>query len=69
LQTLLRTGSVSETTPTAADIVKALLAAGVATVSGTAFGDPAGLRISYGVPLESLEKGLQQLREVLRRWA
>jgi aspartate aminotransferase len=41
------------------DIVRLLLEqAGVAAVSGTAFGDPAGLRLSYGVPLDMLERGL-----------
>lgn len=44
------------------DVVNALLTdAGVATVSGTVFGDPAGIRISYGVDLELLDKGLRRL--------
>ncbi len=47
------------------DVVAALLAAGVATVSGTAFGDPCGLRVSYGAPVEQLEVGLRRLVEVL----
>lgn len=50
------------------DIVDTLLAAGVATVSGTAFGDPQGLRLSYGAPVEHLEKGLQRLVDVLNAW-
>jgi aspartate aminotransferase len=47
------------------DVVAALLAAGVATVSGTAFGDPCGLRVSYGAPIEQLERGLQRLVAIL----
>jgi aspartate aminotransferase len=48
------------------DIVGTLLArAGVAGVSGTAFGDPAGLRLSYGVPLDLLDDGLTRLVAVL----
>lgn len=51
------------------DIVNALLSeAGVASVSGTAFGDPAGLRLSYGVPPDMLEPGLRRLVEVLNAW-
>jgi aspartate aminotransferase len=50
------------------DVVAALLAAGVATVSGTAFGDPQGLRVSYGVPSAQLEAGLQRIVEVLNGW-
>jgi len=37
--------------------------AGVAGVSGTAFGDPHGLRLSYGVPIEDLERGLGRVVE------
>lgn len=47
------------------DAVAALLAAGVATVSGTAFGDPHGLRVSYGVPPAQLEIGLRRIVEAL----
>ncbi|VIO69855.1 pyridoxal phosphate-dependent aminotransferase [Bradyrhizobium ivorense] len=44
------------------DVVTAfLMDAGVATVSGTAFGDPAGIRLSYGIELELLDKGLRRL--------
>jgi aspartate aminotransferase len=50
------------------DVVAALLAEGVATVSGTAFGDPCGLRISYGAPVEYLETGLRRLVGVLNAW-
>jgi aspartate aminotransferase len=55
---------------TADDVVNHLLAhAGVACVSGTAFGDPFGMRVSYGVPLEQLEKGLQRMVETLNEYA
>ncbi|WP_027544364.1 aminotransferase class I/II-fold pyridoxal phosphate-dependent enzyme [Bradyrhizobium sp. WSM2254] len=48
------------------DVANKLLAkAGVATVSGTAFGDPAGLRLSYGIDLELLNKGLRRLTATL----
>ncbi|MHC4044840.1 aminotransferase class I/II-fold pyridoxal phosphate-dependent enzyme [Bradyrhizobium sp. 23AC] len=51
------------------DVVKMLLMdAGVATVSGTAFGDPAGVRLSYGVDLELLDKGLRDLTATLNTW-
>jgi aspartate aminotransferase len=51
------------------DVVNALLAeAGVATVSGSAFGDPAGIRLSYGIDLEILEKGLRRLTAALNAW-
>ncbi|ULJ74321.1 aminotransferase class I/II-fold pyridoxal phosphate-dependent enzyme [Rhizobium gallicum] len=51
------------------DVVNALRTkAGVAAVSGTTFGDPAGLRLSYGVPTEILEIGLTRLVEVLNAW-
>ncbi len=50
------------------DIAGHLLAdAGVATVSGSAFGDPAGLRLSYGVPADMLERGLTRLVRSLNR--
>lgn len=39
--------------------------AGVAGVSGTAFGDPAGLRLSYGVPPQQLRTGLPRLVQEL----
>jgi len=48
------------------DIVRLLIErAGVAAVSGTAFGDPAGIRLSYGVPLEALERGLSAVVDAL----
>jgi aspartate aminotransferase len=51
---------------TADDIVNRLLAeGGVAAVSGSAFGDPHGLRLSYGIPLERLDVGLRRLVESL----
>ncbi|CDX12352.1 aspartate aminotransferase [Mesorhizobium sp. LCM 4577] len=54
---------------TADDVVTSLLAdAGVAAVSGTAFGDPLGLRLSYGIPPEELETGLTRLVDVLNGW-
>ncbi|MGY3591792.1 aspartate aminotransferase [Bradyrhizobium sp. USDA 4341] len=45
-----------------------LLDAGVATVSGIAFGDPAGVRLSYGIDLELLDKGLRRLITTLNTW-
>ncbi|NRP70931.1 Aspartate aminotransferase [Ensifer psoraleae] len=54
---------------TADDVVAALLAqAGVAGVSGTAFGDPMGIRLSYGIPPEQLEAGLERVVRVLNTW-
>ncbi|TCU32834.1 aminotransferase class I/II-fold pyridoxal phosphate-dependent enzyme [Rhizobium azibense] len=54
---------------TADDVVNTLLSeAGVAAVSGTAFGDTIGLRLSYGIPTEELETGLIRLVEVLDAW-
>jgi aspartate aminotransferase len=51
------------------DVVHTLLSrAGVAGVSGTAFGDPLGLRLSYGIPLDRLEAGLGRLVETLNAW-
>lgn len=50
-------------------VVKALLMdAGVATVSGSAFGDPGGIRLSYGIDLELLDKGLRRLTATLNTW-
>ena len=44
------------------DITAALLReAGVATVSGIAFGDPTGLRLSFGLPMPLLKRGLERL--------
>lgn len=45
-----------------------LTQAGVAAVSGTAFGDPVGLRLSFGIPPEKLETGLIRLVEILNAW-
>lgn len=51
------------------DAVSTLLVnAGVAAASGTAFGDPAGLRLSYGIDLELLDKGLRRLTATLNAW-
>ncbi|MEK9281033.1 aminotransferase class I/II-fold pyridoxal phosphate-dependent enzyme [Bradyrhizobium sp. ISRA442] len=48
------------------DVARVMLAnAGVAIVSGTAFGDAAGIRLSYGGDLESLGKGLRRLSATL----
>ncbi|MFG3594533.1 pyridoxal phosphate-dependent aminotransferase [Bradyrhizobium sp. RDI18] len=48
------------------DVVKKLLMdAGVATISGTAFGDPAGVRLSYGINLKLLDKALRRLTATL----
>lgn len=69
LSHLLRSGSEDGASTTADDIVTALLAeTGVAAVSGTAFGDPAGLRLSYGIPPEKLATGLARLVEFLNAW-
>ncbi len=46
-----------------------LMEAGVATVAGSAFGDPAGLRLSYGGALADLEEGLARLVVCLNRLA
>ena len=52
------------------DVVSFLLAeAGVAGVSGTTFGDRCGLRLSYGVPLQTLERGLQSAVKALNAWS
>ena len=52
------------------DVVGYLLAeAGVAGVSGTTFGDRCGLRLSYGVPLQPLERGLQSAVKALNAWS
>ncbi|WP_331375523.1 aminotransferase class I/II-fold pyridoxal phosphate-dependent enzyme [Sinorhizobium chiapasense] len=66
---LLRLRFGNDEPMTADDIVHVLLTrAGVAAVSGTTFGDPAGLRLSYGVPPKKLEIGLTRLVEVLNAW-
>jgi aspartate aminotransferase len=69
LSLLLGAASSNGHDRTADDIVNDLLKdAGVAGVSGTAFGDNAGLRLSYGVPVERLTAGLKQVVEVLNAW-
>lgn len=51
------------------DVVNTLLMeADVATVSGTTFGDPAGVRLSYGIDLELLDRGLRRLTAALNAW-
>jgi aspartate aminotransferase len=69
LSDLLRPISRNGAAATADDIVNTLLSkAGVAAVSGSAFGDPVGLRLSYGVPPDKLEPGLHRLVEILNAW-
>lgn len=48
------------------DVTRVLLEdSGVAVVSGSAFGDPASLRLSYGVPPDALDAGLEHVVETL----
>jgi aspartate aminotransferase len=69
LSDLVRPDLSQHAVKTADDVVNRLLAeAGVACVSGTAFGDPLGLRLSYGIPTEQLETGLWRLVAVLNAW-
>lgn len=68
LAPMLKSGAAGHTPRTADDVVAALLSAGIATVSGSAFGDDFGIRISYGAPIEALEAGLERLVAVLNRW-
>ncbi|QPB24489.1 aminotransferase class I/II-fold pyridoxal phosphate-dependent enzyme [Rhizobium sp. 007] len=69
LSDLLRPTILNGATRNADDVVHTLLSrAGVAGVSGTAFGDPLGLRLSYGIPLDRLKAGLGQLVETLNAW-
>jgi len=54
---------------TADNVVNTLLAeAGVAGVSGSAFGDPNGIRLSYGIPVAQLEGGLRRVVKLLNAW-
>ncbi|WP_316399076.1 pyridoxal phosphate-dependent aminotransferase [Bradyrhizobium sp. 33ap4] len=63
---LLRSAKVNSRDLNVDDVVSTLLTdAGVATVSGTAFGDPAGIRLSYGIDLELLDRGLRRLTATL----
>jgi len=51
---------------TADDVANLLLReAGVASVPGSAFGDPTGMRLSYGIPVDLLERGLESLVDTL----
>ncbi|WP_027154912.1 aminotransferase class I/II-fold pyridoxal phosphate-dependent enzyme [Mesorhizobium sp. WSM2561] len=69
LSSVLRPTLDDDHAETSDDIVSALLAqAGVAGVSGTAFGDAVGLRFSYGIPPELLEAGLERVVRVLNAW-
>lgn len=53
---------------TADDVAERLLReAGIGTVGGGTFGDPKGLRLSYGVPFDRLETGLHRLVEALNQ--
>lgn len=66
---LLRPSASNGRTKTANDFANAILIdPGIATVSGTAFGDPMGLRISYGIAPEKLEIGLNRLVDALDSW-
>ena len=69
LSALLRTTPDGQNERTADDIANALLTrAGVATVSGTAFGDRTGMRLSYSGPIQALETGLHRVVELLNDW-
>ncbi|WP_338069890.1 aminotransferase class I/II-fold pyridoxal phosphate-dependent enzyme [Ensifer aridi] len=69
LSRLLQSASGNGGRTTADGIVDSLLSeAGVAAVSGTTFGDPTGLRLSYGIPPERLRIGLSRLVQVLNAW-
>lgn len=53
----------------AEEVVNVLLTeAGVSTLSGTAFGDSVGIRLSYGIDLDLLDKGLRLVTATLNRW-
>ena len=69
LRELADSGAISTAPRTADDVVNALLAqAGVAGVSGSAFGDPMGLRLSYGIDHDKLALGLERLVGVFDAW-
>ncbi|KRQ89845.1 pyridoxal phosphate-dependent aminotransferase [Bradyrhizobium valentinum] len=69
LSELRRRAKVDSREFNADDVVNALLMdAGVAAVSGTAFGDPAGIRLSYGIDLELLDKALRRVTATLNAW-
>ncbi|MCG7508499.1 aminotransferase class I/II-fold pyridoxal phosphate-dependent enzyme [Mesorhizobium retamae] len=69
LSGLAQRGAISTAPRTADDAVNALLAeAGVAGVSGSAFGDPMGLRLSYGIDHNKLTRGLERLVETVDAW-
>jgi len=38
---------------------------GIATVPGDAFGEPGGIRLSYAIAMEDLQKAVVQLKEGL----
>jgi aspartate aminotransferase len=69
LTEILRSAAKAPVARNADDVADRLLRdVGVAAVSGAAFGDPMGLRLSYGVPLGALEAGLHRVVEVLNSW-
>lgn len=58
-----------DATPIADLVARSLLShAGVATVSGSAFGDPNGLRVSYGIDAPSVREGCRRLVSHLNAW-
>ncbi|MBV8651384.1 MAG: aminotransferase class I/II-fold pyridoxal phosphate-dependent enzyme, partial [Alphaproteobacteria bacterium] len=66
LTSLLKLGSDGNGLADADAVSRMLLeSAAVASVSGAAFGDPMGLRLSYGIPLDELDAGLSRLTEAL----
>lgn len=70
LSLLLKASRLPNNGLTADDVARALLRdAAVASVPGTAFGDPFGLRLSYGVPLDLLDRGLRSAVDTLNAWS
>ncbi|KUM25918.1 aspartate aminotransferase [Mesorhizobium loti] len=69
LSSLADVDAMSAAPRTADDVVNALLAeTGVAGVSGSAFGDPMGLRLSYGITHDKLALGLERLVGTFASW-
>jgi aspartate aminotransferase len=66
----LRSGKAStDAAPIADEVARSLLSdAGVATVAGTAFGDPEGLRLSYGMDPLTVQEGCRRLVSHLNAW-
>lgn len=46
-----------------------LMKARVSAASGAVFGDPSGIRLSYGIDLAQLNEGLRRLTEILNTWS